>query len=121
MRLAVPVGEFDELLRGERDLTADMAMRLAHFFGTSAEFWLRLQNLYDLRVTEQDHGDAIKALPTIKELWLPEKPGQLITWDRRRFQFFWLRLKLFFRSSRMRWKSLLSAIPRQAGFLLNQG
>jgi addiction module HigA family antidote len=67
-RLAVPVDDFEELLRGERDMTADMAMRLAHFFGTSAEFWLKLQNLYDLRVTEQDHGDAIKALPTMKEL-----------------------------------------------------
>jgi addiction module HigA family antidote len=67
-QLAVPASEFESLLHGERELTADMAMRLAHFFGTSAEFWLKLQNLYDLRMTEQDHGDAIKALPTMKEL-----------------------------------------------------
>ena len=67
-RLDVPAAEFSELLRGERELTADLAMRLAHFFGTSAEFWLKLQNTYDLRIAEQRSGEAIKALPTLKKL-----------------------------------------------------
>jgi hypothetical protein len=44
-----------------------------------------------------------------------------ITCDSNRFQFFWFRLKLFFRSSSVRWKSALSLMPRHAGFLLNQG
>ena len=42
-------------------------LRLAHFFGTSAEFWLNLQSLYELRLAEQKAGKAIKALPTLKE------------------------------------------------------
>ena len=39
---------------------------LAHFFGTSAEFWLNLQKLYELRLAEKKAGKAIKALPTLK-------------------------------------------------------
>jgi antitoxin HigA-1 len=39
--------------------------RLGHFFGTSAEFWLNPQELYDLRLAEQKAGDAIKHLPTL--------------------------------------------------------
>ena len=41
-------------------------MRLAHFFGTSAQFWLNLQALYELRLAEEKVGKAIKALPTLK-------------------------------------------------------
>jgi len=41
-------------------------MRLGHFFGTSARFWLNLQSLYDLRIAEMNSGKAIKALPTLK-------------------------------------------------------
>ena len=47
-------------------LTGDIALRLAHFFGTSAEFWLNLQNLYELRLAEAKAGKAIKNLPTLK-------------------------------------------------------
>jgi addiction module HigA family antidote len=65
-RLEVPGNRISQILRGERDLTADTAMRLGHFFGTSAQFWLNLQSLYDLRVAESRNGRAIKALPTLK-------------------------------------------------------
>jgi antitoxin HigA-1 len=41
---------------------------LAHFFGTSAEFWLNLQSLYELRVAHAKTGKAIKTLPTLKAL-----------------------------------------------------
>jgi len=41
-------------------------LRLAHFFGTSAEFWLNLQSLYELRVAQKKMGRAIKALPRLK-------------------------------------------------------
>ena len=41
-------------------------LRLAHFFGTSAEFWLNLQSLYDPRVAEQKAGKAIRSLPKLK-------------------------------------------------------
>jgi len=41
---------------------------LAHFFGTSAEFWLNLQSLYELRVAQRKAGDSIEALPRLKRL-----------------------------------------------------
>jgi plasmid maintenance system antidote protein VapI len=41
---------------------------LAHFFGTSAQFWLNLQNIYELRLAEQKAGKAIHALPQLKQL-----------------------------------------------------
>jgi addiction module HigA family antidote len=40
-------------LNGQRSITADTALRLARFFGTGPNFWLNLQNLYDLRIAEQ--------------------------------------------------------------------
>jgi len=49
-QLRVPTHRITQILNGRRDITADTALRLAHFFGTSAEFWINLQSLYDLRV-----------------------------------------------------------------------
>jgi plasmid maintenance system antidote protein VapI len=49
-------------------LAEEPALRLAHFFGTSAEFWLNLQSLYELRLAEARIGKAIKKLPTLKHL-----------------------------------------------------
>lgn len=65
-QLKVPTNRITEILNGERSITGDTALRLAHFFGTSAQFWLNLQNLYELRLAEQKVGKAIKALPTLK-------------------------------------------------------
>jgi addiction module HigA family antidote len=67
-RLKVPTNRVTEILNGERAITGDTALRLAHFFGTSAEFWLNLQSLYDLRLAEAKIGKAIKKLPTLKHL-----------------------------------------------------
>jgi plasmid maintenance system antidote protein VapI len=50
----------------EIGVTGDTALRLAHFFGTSAEFWLNLQSLYEIRLAEQRSGKSIRALPTLK-------------------------------------------------------
>jgi addiction module HigA family antidote len=50
--LGIGVSRLNEIVRGRRGITADTALRLARYFGTSAEFWLNLQSLYDLRVTE---------------------------------------------------------------------
>ena len=44
----------------------DTALRLAHFFDTSAQFWLNLQSLYDLRLAQEKVGRSIKALLTLK-------------------------------------------------------
>lgn len=65
-RLEVPTNRITAILNGQRAITGDTALRLAHFFGTSAEFWLNLQSLYELRLAEQKAGRAIKALPTLK-------------------------------------------------------
>ncbi len=65
-QIEVPANRITQILKGERDISADTAMRLGHFFGTSAQFWLNLQSLYDLRIVERQNGPAIKALPTLK-------------------------------------------------------
>ena len=57
----VPVSRVAGIVKGERAITADTALRLAHFFGTSAELWLGLQSEYDLRVANRALGKTIKA------------------------------------------------------------
>jgi addiction module HigA family antidote len=71
-QLRVPTNRITGILNGRRAVTGDTALRLAHFFGTSAEFWLNLQNLYELRRAEEKSGKAIKKLPRFKQL---EKVG----------------------------------------------
>jgi len=65
-QLKVPTNRVTEILNGQRAITADTALRLAHFFGTSAQFWLNLQNLYELRRAEAKVGTAIRRLPTLE-------------------------------------------------------
>jgi addiction module HigA family antidote len=67
-QLNVPTNRVTQILNRRRSITGDTALRLAHFFGTSAEFWLNLQSLYEIRLAQQKSGSAIKALPTIKDL-----------------------------------------------------
>ena len=67
-RLKVPTNRVTEILNGQRSITGDTALRLGHFFGTSAEFWLNLQTLYELRLAEAKTGKAIKKLPKLKRL-----------------------------------------------------
>jgi addiction module HigA family antidote len=66
-RLRVPTNRITEIINGQRSITGDTALRLAHFFGTSAEFWLNLQMLYELRLAEQRAGKAIRTLPTLRD------------------------------------------------------
>jgi len=65
-RLDVPTNRITSILNGQRAITGDTALRLAHFFGTSAEFWLNLQSLYELRVARKKMAKPIEALPTLK-------------------------------------------------------
>ena len=58
--LKVPPNRIYQLLAGKRALTADTALRLSQWFGTSAELWLNLQKLYELRVAECETGDEIR-------------------------------------------------------------
>lgn len=62
-QLDVPVNRITSILNGQRSITADTALRLGHWFGTSAEFWLNLQKLYELRLAEQQVGERISKLP----------------------------------------------------------
>jgi addiction module HigA family antidote len=66
-QLKVPTNRITEIINGQRGITGDTALRLAHFFDTSAEFWLNLQSLYELRLAERVAGKSIKALPSLKD------------------------------------------------------
>jgi antitoxin HigA-1 len=65
-RIKVPTNRVTGILNGRRAITGDTALRLAHFFGTSAEFWLNLQSVHDLRVADAKTGRLIQQLPTLK-------------------------------------------------------
>jgi len=58
--LHVPPNRIYQLLKGQRALTADTALRLSQWLGTSAEMWLNLQKLYELRLAEQQAGEKIR-------------------------------------------------------------
>src|ERR1700723_360050 len=66
-QLKVPTNRITHILNGQRAITGDTALRLGHFFGTSAGFWLTLQKIYDLRVPERESGSDIKALPLLRD------------------------------------------------------
>lgn len=66
-KIGVPTNRVTQILNGARAVTGDTALRLGHFFGTSAQFWLNLQSLYDLRLAEQKAGKSIKRLPRLKQ------------------------------------------------------
>jgi addiction module HigA family antidote len=65
-KLDVPTNRVTQILNATRSITGDTALRLAHFFGTSAQFWLNLQSLYELRLAQQKVGKSINSLPTLK-------------------------------------------------------
>ena len=66
-QLRVPTNRITEILNGRRAVTGDTALRLGHFFGTSPEFWLNLQSLFELPLAEKKAKKAIRILPTFKE------------------------------------------------------
>ena len=67
-RLKVPTNRVTAILNGQRAISGDTALRLAHFFGTTPQFWLNLQNLYEIRLAEEKSGKAIKKLPSLKSV-----------------------------------------------------
>jgi antitoxin HigA-1 len=58
--LDVPTNRITQIINGHRAITAETALRLGQWFGTSAEFWLNLQKQYELRLAEQQHGQKIR-------------------------------------------------------------
>lgn len=67
-RLDVPANRISQILQGRRDISADTALRLGHFFGTSAQFWMNLQSIHDLRIAEARHGRAVARLAKLRSL-----------------------------------------------------
>jgi addiction module HigA family antidote len=64
-QIDVPVNRVTGIINGQRSVTADTALRLGHWFGTSPEFWPNLQTLYELRLARQDVGDRVRRLPKL--------------------------------------------------------
>jgi antitoxin HigA-1 len=62
-QIDVPVNRITGITHGQRGITADTALRLGHWFGTSPQFWMNLQQLYELRLAEGEVGAKIAALP----------------------------------------------------------
>jgi antitoxin HigA-1 len=58
--LHVPTNRITQILRGQRAITADTALRLGQWFGTGPELWINLQKSYELRLAEQQVGEEIQ-------------------------------------------------------------
>ena len=99
-KLNVPTNRITGILNGQRAITGDTALRLAHFFGTSAEFWLNLQSLYELRIAQNKAGKSIAALPKLRDL------GRTAAAD-------FVRLSRLARGSSREWKFNREELPRR--------
>ncbi len=63
-QIGVPPNRISQIIQGKRSITGDTALRLGHWFQTSAQFWLNLQMAYDLKKAAEEFGREISALPT---------------------------------------------------------
>jgi antitoxin HigA-1 len=63
-QICVPPNRISQIIQGKRAITGDTALRLGHWFQTSAQFWLNLQAAYDLRIANDEIGREVAALPT---------------------------------------------------------
>jgi antitoxin HigA-1 len=64
--LRVPPNRISQLVAGKRAMTADTALRLARYFGTSADLWMNLQKTYELDLARKETGKAINSIPQRK-------------------------------------------------------
>lgn len=65
LAIDIPANRLTEIIRGNRGITADTALRLSRIFGTTAEFWMNLQMGYDLSVTAKAEAQELKKIKTI--------------------------------------------------------
>lgn len=63
-QINVPANRVSQIIAGKRSITGDTALRLGHWFGTEAQFWLHLQSQFDLALASQVTGEAVRRLPT---------------------------------------------------------
>ena len=66
-QIDVPVNRITAIINGERGVSADTALRLGHWFGTTPEFWFNLQPLYELRIAREEIGERVEKLPTLND------------------------------------------------------
>lgn len=66
-QIDVPANRVTQIIHGRRGITGDTALRLGHWFGTSAQFWLNLQSAYDIRVAQAKAGREIAKLPVRRD------------------------------------------------------
>jgi antitoxin HigA-1 len=62
----IPQTRISQILKSNRRITADTALRLSKYFGTSAKFWLGLQDDFDLEEERQNKKELLKSIPTVK-------------------------------------------------------
>jgi antitoxin HigA-1 len=63
--LGVPTNRLSQIVNGRRAVSADTALRLAHWLGTTPEFWLNLQSAYELALAEAEIGPVLRKLPKL--------------------------------------------------------
>ena len=74
--IKVPPNRVTQIIRGKRGVSGDTALRLGHWFGTCAQFWINLQSAYDIRMAQKKAGSEIASLPM--------RSGRAATGDRTR-------------------------------------
>ena len=62
-QIKVPANRVSQIINGKRAITGDTALRLGHWFGTSAQFWLNLQGAHDLELAQSEVGRMVSRLP----------------------------------------------------------
>ena len=75
-QIDVPVNRITGIIHGQRGITADTALRLGHWFGTSPQFWMNLQQNYELRLAESQVGAKIAVLPRRATRTMSRKLGK---------------------------------------------
>jgi addiction module HigA family antidote len=82
IRLHVPAPRVNDIVRERRGISPDSALRLARFFGTTAQYWMDLQTAYDLRVAEEQAGEQIRreiaTLQSMPAKGSPTPPSNLL-------------------------------------------
>jgi len=76
--LGIGAARLSEIVRGEYGVTADTALRLARYFGTSVEFWLNLPSLYDLRLADRTSQGKIERHIKPPSILFPTIPFQCV-------------------------------------------
>ena len=66
--ISVPQGRIGEIIAGRRSITADTALRLAKFFGTTEKFWQNLQEAYDAPLASHLLGDTLESIHPLKRI-----------------------------------------------------